>query len=44
VKSLLVVDVRAFPSATLKNPTPAILALAWHVTDHRMGELKACNL
>jgi hypothetical protein len=44
VKSLFVVQVRAFPSATEKDPTLAILALAWRATDYLAGELKERNL
>jgi choline dehydrogenase-like flavoprotein len=44
VKNLFVVDGSAFPSATEKNPTLTILALAWRATDYLAGELKKGNL
>jgi choline dehydrogenase-like flavoprotein len=44
VKNLFVVDGSAFSSASEKNPTLTILALAWRATDHLAGELKKGNL
>lgn len=44
VKNLFVVDGSAFPSATEKNPTLTILALAWRATDYLASELKRGNL
>jgi choline dehydrogenase-like flavoprotein len=44
VKNLFVVDGSAFPSATEKNPTLTILALAWRATDYLAEELKKGNL
>jgi choline dehydrogenase-like flavoprotein len=44
VKNLFVVDGSAFPSATEKNPTLTILALAWRATDYLVEELKRGNL
>jgi choline dehydrogenase-like flavoprotein len=44
VKSLFVVDVRAFPGATEKSPTLAIQAPAWRAADHLVGELKERDL
>lgn len=44
VKNLFVVDGSAFPSATEKNPTLTILALAWRATDYLAGEMKKGNL
>jgi choline dehydrogenase-like flavoprotein len=44
VPNVLVVDGSAFPSATEKNPTLTILALAWRATDYLAGEMKARRL
>lgn len=44
VKNLFVVDGSAFPTATEKNPTLTILALAWRSTDYLAEELKKGNL
>lgn len=44
VKNLFVVDGSAFPSATEKNPTLTILALAWRATDYLAAEMKKGNL
>ena len=41
VKNLFVVDGAALPSATEKNPTLTILALAWRETDYLAEELRA---
>ena len=44
VKNLFVVDGSAFPSATEKNPTLTILAVAWRATDYLAGEIKRGNV
>ncbi len=44
VKNLFVVDGSAFPTATEKNPTLTILALAWRATDYLAEELRKGNL
>jgi len=44
VGNLFVVDGSAFPSATEKNPTLTILALAWRATDYLAAEMKKGNL
>jgi choline dehydrogenase-like flavoprotein len=44
VKNLFVVDGAAFPTATEKNPTLTILALAWRSSDYLARELKAGRL
>jgi choline dehydrogenase-like flavoprotein len=44
VKNLFVVDGSAFPSASEKNPTLTILALAWRATDYLVDELRKGNL
>jgi choline dehydrogenase-like flavoprotein len=44
VKNVFVVDGSAFPTATEKNPTLTILALAWRATDHLAGEIKRRNV
>ena len=44
VKNLFVVDGSAFPSASEKNPTLTILALAWRATDYLAEELKRGSL
>ncbi len=44
VKNLFVVDGAAFTTASEKNPTLTILALAWRSTDYLAGEMKAGRL
>ncbi len=44
VKNVFVVDGSAFPSATEKNPTLTILALAWRATDYMAAEMQQGNL
>lgn len=44
VKNLFCVDGAAFPTATEKNPTLTILALAWRATDYLTAEMKAGRL
>jgi choline dehydrogenase-like flavoprotein len=44
VKNVLVVDGSAFTTASEKNPTLTILALAWRATDHLADELRQGNL
>jgi len=44
VKNLFVVDGSSFPSATEKNPTLTILAVAWRATDYLARQLKKGNL
>jgi choline dehydrogenase-like flavoprotein len=41
VKNLFVVDGSSFPTATEKNPTLSILAVAWRATDYLAEEIKA---
>jgi choline dehydrogenase-like flavoprotein len=41
VKNLYVADGSAFTSASEKNPTLTILALAWRATDHMAEEIRA---
>ena len=41
VKNVFVVDGSAFPTATDKNPTLTILALAWRATDYMAEEMRA---
>ena len=41
VPNLFVVDGAAFTTASEKNPTLTILALAWRATDYMAGEIKA---
>ncbi len=41
VKNVFVVDGSAFTTATEKNPTLTILALAWRATDYMATEMKA---
>jgi choline dehydrogenase-like flavoprotein len=41
VKNLFVVDGAAFTTASEKNPTLTILALAWRATDYLAAEMKA---
>ena len=40
VKNVFVVDGGSFPTATEKNPTLTILALAWRATDYMAEEMK----
>lgn len=40
VKNVFVVDGSAFPTATEKNPTLTILALAWRATDYMADQMK----
>ncbi len=40
VKNVFVVDGSAFTTASEKNPTLTILALAWRATDYMAGEMK----
>ena len=44
VKNLFVVDGSAFTSASEKNPTLTILALAWRATDYLAEEIRKGNL
>ncbi len=44
VKNLFVVDGSSFPSATEKNPTLTILAIAWRATDYLAEEMKKGSL
>lgn len=44
VKNLFCVDGAVFPTATEKNPTLTILALAWRSTDFLAAEMKAGRL
>jgi choline dehydrogenase-like flavoprotein len=44
VKNLFVVDGSAFTTASEKNPTLTILALAWRATDYLAGEMKASRV
>ena len=44
VKNLFVVDGSSFPSATEKNPTLTILAVAWRATDYLAAQLKKGNV
>ena len=44
VKNLFVVDGSAFPSASEKNPTLTILALAWRATDYLGDQIKKGDL
>jgi choline dehydrogenase-like flavoprotein len=44
VKNVFVVDGSAFPSASEKNPTLTILAMAWRATDYLADELRKGNL
>lgn len=44
VKNLFVVDGSAFTTASEKNPTLTILALAWRATDYLADQLKKKNL
>lgn len=40
VKNVWVVDGSSFPSATEKNPTLTILAVAWRATDYLAEQIK----
>lgn len=44
VKNVFVVDGSSFPSASEKNPTLTILALAWRATDYLAEQLRKRNL
>jgi choline dehydrogenase-like flavoprotein len=44
VRNLFVVDGSAFTTASEKNPTLTILALAWRATDYLAAEMKASRL
>ena len=44
VRNLFVMDGSAFPTATEKNPTLTILAVAWRATDFLAEELRQRNL
>jgi choline dehydrogenase-like flavoprotein len=44
VKNVFVVDGSAFPTATEKNPTLTILAMAWRATDHLADDIKRGTL
>jgi choline dehydrogenase-like flavoprotein len=44
VKNLFVVDGSSFPSATEKNPTLTILAVAWRASDYLAEQLRRGNL
>jgi choline dehydrogenase-like flavoprotein len=44
VKNVFVVDGSAFTSASEKNPTLTILALAWRATDYLAGEIRRGNV
>jgi choline dehydrogenase-like flavoprotein len=44
VKNMFVVDGSAFTTASDKNPTLTILALAWRSTDYLAGEMKRGNV
>src|SRR5207245_2707314 len=44
VPNMFVVDGSAFPTATEKNPTLTILALAWRATDYLAQEMKSSRL
>lgn len=44
VKNLFVVDGSAFTTASEKNPTLTILALAWRATDYMAEEMKRGNI
>ena len=44
VKNMFVVDGSAFTTASEKNPTLTILALAWRATDYLADQLKKGNL
>ena len=44
VDNVLVVDGSSFTSASEKNPTLTILALAWRAGDYLAGELRSGRL
>lgn len=44
VKNVFVVDGSSFTSASEKNPTITILAIAWRATDYLLGEMKRGNV
>ena len=44
VRNVYVVDGSAFPTATEKNPTLTILALAWRATDHLGDDMRRGTL
>ncbi len=44
VKNVFVVDGSSFPSATEKNPTLTILAVAWRATDYLAEEIRRGNV
>lgn len=44
VRNLFVVDGSAFTTASEKNPTLTILALAWRATDYMAGEMQRGNI
>lgn len=44
VKNVFVVDGSAFTTASEKNPTLTILALAWRATDYMAGEMQKGNI
>jgi choline dehydrogenase-like flavoprotein len=44
IKNVFVVDGSAFTTASEKNPTLTILALAWRATDYMAGEMRRGNV
>jgi choline dehydrogenase-like flavoprotein len=44
VKNVFVVDGSAFTTASEKNPTLTILALAWRATDYMAAEMRRGNV
>jgi choline dehydrogenase-like flavoprotein len=44
VKNVFVVDGSAFTTASEKNPTLTILAIAWRATDHMAEEMQRGNI
>jgi choline dehydrogenase-like flavoprotein len=44
VKNLFVVDGSAFPTATEKNPTLTILAVAWRASDYIAEQMKRSDV
>jgi choline dehydrogenase-like flavoprotein len=44
VKNMFVMDGSAFTTASEKNPTLTILALAWRSSDYLAGEMKRGNI
>jgi choline dehydrogenase-like flavoprotein len=44
VKNVFVVDGAAFTTASEKNPTLTILALAWRATDYMADEMQRGNI